>query len=364
MVKRVVIMAGGTGGHVFPGLAVAQELRARGIEIVWMGTRNGLEADVVPKSGIDIEWVTVSGLRGKRITSWLSAPFKLTSAVIQAMQILLRRKPIAVLGMGGFVTGPGGMAAWLLRKPLIIHEQNAVAGMTNRMLAPLATRVLEAFPGTFAAKFNAEFTGNPVRGDISALASPEQRLQGRSGALRLLVIGGSLGAQVLNEMVPAAIAQFSNDQRPDIWHQTGKRNLESAKGHYKTANVTARVEPFITDMAAAYSWADLVLCRAGALTVAELAAAGLPSILVPYLHAVDDHQTRNAAYLTNAHAAVLIPQLQLSVDKLVQTLRDFCSTPSQWDRDKLLSMAKTARHLAKPDATSKVADYCLEAANV
>lgn len=363
MVARIVIMAGGTGGHVFPGLAVAQELRARGVEIIWMGTRNGLEADVIPKAGIDMEWVTVSGLRGKGIKSWLVAPFKLTTAIFEAIKILRRCKPNAVLGMGGFVTGPGGMAAWLLRKPLIIHEQNAVAGMTNRLLAPLANKVLEAFPGTFAANVKAEFTGNPVRSDIAALAPPTERLQGRNGVLRLLVIGGSLGAQVLNEAVPAAIAKFDADQRPDVWHQTGKRNFESTTSNYRATNVTAKVEPFITDMAAAYNWADLVICRAGALTVAELATAGLPSILIPYLHAVDDHQTRNAAYLTHAHAAVLIPQPELNADKLAQALRSFYVT-TQCDRPKLLNMATTARQLAKADATHKVADYCLEAAHV
>lgn len=363
MVARIMIMAGGTGGHVFPGLAVAQELRARGVEIVWMGTRKGLEAEVVPKAGIDIAWVTISGLRGKGIISWLSAPIKLARAVIQAMRIVHRYKPAAILGMGGFVAGPGGIAAWLLRRPLIIHEQNAVAGMTNRMLAPLAAKVLEAFPNTFPVKLKAEFTGNPVRSDIAALAPPEQRLQGRAGALRLLVIGGSLGAQVLNEAVPAAIAQLSLDQRPEVWHQTGKRNVDSAKSNYLNAKVEAKVEPFITDMAAAYAWADLVLCRAGALTIAELAAAGLPSILVPYTYAVDDHQTHNAAYLTNAHAAALIPQQQLTAAKLAQALQDFCLSAAQCDRSRLLSMATTARHLAKPDATRKVADCCMEVAH-
>jgi UDP-N-acetylglucosamine--N-acetylmuramyl-(pentapeptide) pyrophosphoryl-undecaprenol N-acetylglucosamine transferase len=351
---RVMIMAGGTGGHVFPALAVAAELRERGAEVFWLGTRQGLEAKVVPAAGIVMEWVSVSGLRGKGVAAWLTAPWRLLWAAVQVLAVIMRRRPVVVLGMGGFVTGPGGVVTWLLRKPLVIHEQNAVAGLTNRMLAPLAQRVLEAFPGTFHGK-HVIHTGNPVRRDIAGLPVPEDRFAGRSGVLRLLVLGGSLGARALNEVVPAAIAQLSF--RPEIWHQAGSRNLEEALDLYRNVAVTARVEPFINDMAAAYGWADLVVCRAGALTVAELAAAGVGAILVPYPHAVDDHQTRNAAFLSEAGAAVVIQQREFTRDRLRDLLAALV------DRSRLLAMAQAARRLALPQATATVAQLCWEAAN-
>ena len=351
---RVMIMAGGTGGHVFPALAVAAELRERGAEVFWLGTRQGLEAKLVPAANIPMEWVSVSGLRGKGMVAWLLAPWRLLWAALQVLAVMLRQRPVVVLGMGGFVTGPGGIMTWLLRKPLVIHEQNAIAGLTNRLLAPLAQRVLEAFPGTFRGK-HVSHTGNPVRRAIAALPAPEERFAGRSGALRLLVLGGSLGARALNEVVPAAIAQMSF--RPEVWHQAGGRNLEETLDHYRNAAVTARVEPFIDDMAAAYGWADLVVCRAGALTVAELAAAGVAAVLVPYPHAVDDHQTRNAAYLSDAGAAVVIQQRELTGDKLCELLASFA------DRSRLLVMAQTARRLARPQAAATVAELCWEVAD-
>ena len=350
---RVMIMAGGTGGHVFPALAVAAELRERGAEVFWLGTRQGLEAKLVPAAGITMEWVSVSGLRGKGAAAWLLAPWRLLWAAMQVLAVMLRQRPVVVLGMGGFVTGPGGIVTWLLRKPLVIHEQNAIAGLTNRLLAPLALRVLEAFPGTFRGK-HVVHTGNPVRRAIADLPTPEARFAGRSGALRLLVLGGSLGARALNEVVPATIANMPS--RPEIWHQTGSRNLDETLGHYRHAAVTARVEPFIDDMAAAYGWADLVVCRAGALTVAELAAAGVGAILVPYPHAVDDHQTRNAAYLTDAGAAVVIQQRDLTRDSLRELFA------SCLDRARLSAMARAARCLAQPQAAATVAALCWEAA--
>jgi UDP-N-acetylglucosamine--N-acetylmuramyl-(pentapeptide) pyrophosphoryl-undecaprenol N-acetylglucosamine transferase len=348
---RVMIMAGGTGGHVFPALAVAAELRARGAEVFWLGTRQGLEAKVVPSAGIDMEWVAVSGLRGRGAVAWILAPWRLLLAALQVLAVMVRQRPVVVLGMGGFVTGPGGVVTWLLRKPLVIHEQNAIAGLTNRLLAPLAQRVLEAFPGTFHNE-RVVLTGNPVRRAIVELPGPEQRLAGRNAVLRLLVLGGSLGARALNEVVPQAIAYLPS--RPEIWHQAGSRNIDEARECYRRAGVSARVEAFIDDMAAAYAWADLVVCRAGALTVAELAAAGVAAILIPYPHAVDDHQTRNAAYLADAGAAVVVQQRDITPQKLREVLA------SLFDRSRLIAMAQAARRLSQPQAAAAVAEQCWE----
>lgn len=356
---RILIMAGGTGGHVFPALAVADYLRAEGHEVIWLGTRAGLEAEVVPRAGYALSYISVSGLRGKSWLSWLLAPTKLSLAFLQSLKILLSLRPQAVLGMGGFVTGPGGFSAWLLDKPLIIHEQNAVAGLTNRLLAALANKVLEGFPGSFPAKRKALHVGNPVRAEIAALPDPARQSAAHHGPLRLLVLGGSLGAQALNELVPRALQTMSREERPEVWHQAGARNIEAAQRHYAQAGVTARVVPFIDDMAEAYAWADLVLCRAGALTVAELACAGVAAILVPYPHAVDDHQTHNANTLVRAGAAVSVPQTQLSAEFLRATLLRFYGS-----RERLLEMARAARALARPSAAADVAKQCLEAAHV
>lgn len=358
---RVLIMAGGTGGHVFPALAVAEELRAQGVEVIWMGTRKGLEADVIPRAGFEMEWVSISGLRGKGLSSWVLAPFKLALAMMQSLVIIMRRRPMMVLGVGGFVTGPGGFVAWLLRKPLVIHEQNALAGMTNRWLSRCATKVLEAFPGTFPAQSKVVATGNPVRAEITALPSPEQRMAERRGKLHILIVGGSLGAQTFNQVVPECIQSLASNCQPEIWHQAGRRHIDAARESYQRAGVTARVEPFIEDMATAYAWADLVLCRAGALTISELAAAGVASILVPYPYAVDDHQTHNAAYLVKVGAALLLPQSQFSIEALNTVLSQFCS-PQDHGRERLLKMAMAARQLAKPRATHEVVQWCLEAA--
>ncbi|MDQ2695681.1 MAG: undecaprenyldiphospho-muramoylpentapeptide beta-N-acetylglucosaminyltransferase, partial [Pseudomonadota bacterium] len=285
----VMIMAGGTGGHVFPALAVAEWLRRRDVPVVWMGTRRGLEATLVPKAGIPVEWIGVAGLRSSGWRRGLMAPVMLAQALGQAAVALGRCRPRVVLGMGGFVSGPGGLMAWLRRIPLVIHEQNAVAGLTNRWLARFADQVLEAFPDSFPAARHARCTGNPVRQAIADLLPPAARFAGRRGPARLLVVGGSQGALALNQLVPQALARLP--ERPEVWHQAGGRLLEAARTAYAQAGVSARLEPFIDDMAGAYGWADLVLCRAGALTVAELAAAGVGAVLVPFPYAVDDHQT-------------------------------------------------------------------------
>jgi UDP-N-acetylglucosamine--N-acetylmuramyl-(pentapeptide) pyrophosphoryl-undecaprenol N-acetylglucosamine transferase len=378
MVMRVLIMAGGTGGHVFPALAVAERLRDQGVEVVWMGTRQGLEADIVPRAGFSMEWVSVAGLRGKGLMSWLLAPLRLGRALLQVLVILLRCRPMAVLGMGGFVSGPGGLMAWLLKRPLLIHEQNAVAGLTNRLLARLADRVMQAFPRALPERFHPQFTGNPVRKEIAALAMPEQRFAGRQDGLRLLVLGGSLGAQALNEVVPQMLASLSVTRSIQVWHQAGQRNLEAAQTAYSESvgdserRHDIKLVPFIEDMAAAYGWADLVLCRAGALTVAELAAAGVAAILVPYPHAVDDHQTHNAAWLADAGAAILVPQSQLTpawlVDQLNQLWPEAHNDAGQGagivsERQLLLKMAQQARALARMDAAEQVAQACMEVAH-
>jgi UDP-N-acetylglucosamine--N-acetylmuramyl-(pentapeptide) pyrophosphoryl-undecaprenol N-acetylglucosamine transferase len=353
---RILVMAGGTGGHVFPALAVADELRARGVEVTWLGTRRGLEAEVVPRAGFPIDYISVSGLRGQGLLSWLAAPVRLLRALVQGRAVMRRRNPAAVLGMGGFVTGPGGLAAWLTRRPLLIHEQNARPGLTNRLLAPLAVRVMEAFPDTFGRRDLRQkvlHTGNPLRREF--VAEADNADISHDGPRRLLVVGGSLGAARLNAVVPEALAALDSTARPEVWHQAGKRNIDSARQIYAQVGVTARVEPFIDDMAAAYRWADLVLCRAGAMTVAELAAVGVASILVPYPFAVDDHQTANARYLADHDAAVLLPQSRLSAAHLRERLESF--TPVR-----LREMATAARNLALPDATIRVVDQCLEVA--
>lgn len=353
-----MLMAGGTGGHVFPALAVAQELRERGVCISWLGSVDSFESRVVPEQGIDIQLVNIKGLRGKGLAGWLSAPFKIFRALLQSARILRQRRPRVVLGMGGFVTGPGGLAARLLGIPLVIHEQNAVPGMTNGWLARLATRVFEAFPGSFSPATGAVACGNPVRREIATLPGPAVRLQGRTGPVRLLVVGGSLGAQALNRALPQVLADLEAGMRPQVRHQAGQGKSEATRAAYRALGVDADVSDFIQDMAAAYGWADLVVCRAGALTVSELAGAGVASILVPFPHAVDDHQTRNAGYLVQAGAARLLPQETLEREGLSEELQALLV-----DREQLLAMAVKARALAMPGATAVVADYCEEMAS-
>jgi UDP-N-acetylglucosamine--N-acetylmuramyl-(pentapeptide) pyrophosphoryl-undecaprenol N-acetylglucosamine transferase len=350
----VLIMAGGTGGHVFPALAVARLLIERNQPVVWLGTRKGLESQIVPREGIPLEAVRVGGLRRRGLLTWLLAPVQLAVAITDALSVLRRRRPRVVLGMGGFASGPGGFAAWLLGKPLIIHEQNAVAGLTNRLLAGLAREVLEAFPGSFSASVKTRVIGNPVRAEIFALPEPQRRLSDRQGPLRLLVLGGSQGARVLNETVPKAIGLLAPAIRPELWHQTGPATLELARLSYEQAGVVARTDAFIDDMASAYAWADVVICRAGALTIAELAAAGLPAVLVPFPGAVDDHQTRNAEYLVRAGAATLIAQSELSAERLAAEV-----SRVQADRSLVVERARRARSLARPRAAEELAERCL-----
>ncbi len=355
--RPVLIMAGGTGGHVFPGLAVARVLEQQGVPVVWLGTRQGLEARVVPDAGIAVEWLLIRGLRNKGLTGWLLGPLRLFRAVLQAMSVLRRRQPLAVLGMGGYAAAPGGVAAWLLRRPLVIHEQNAVAGLTNRCLARLASRVLSAFPAAFPERFAVEVVGNPVRADILRLGETPARAPVRGRRLRVLVVGGSLGAQVLNRAVPAACASLEESVRPVIRHQAGERTLGLAREAYATHGVEAEVTPFIDDMAEAYSWADLVICRAGALTVSELAVAGVPAILVPLPHAVDDHQTANARHLADNDAGWLLPESELSPRRLAALLTGAIEQP-----EALAGMSTRARELGWRDSAERVARHCLEVA--
>ncbi len=355
--RPILVLAGGPGGHVYPALAVAQALRQQSREIVWLGTHAGLESRVVPAAGIDMEWISVKGLRRKGVISLVLAPLQLLLALMQSLRVILKHKPAAVLGMGGFVSGPGGLAAWLLRRPLVIHEQNAVAGLTNRLLARLARVVLQAFPGSFSSNVKTETVGNPVRADIAALDEPAMRYAGRAGPLRLLVLGGSQGALALNKVVPAALALLPDELKPAVRHQAGARTLAAAQAAYEAHNIEVELRPFIEDMAEAYGWADLVVCRAGALTVAELSAAGLPAIFVPFPSAVDDHQTANARQMTNAGAAALMPEKDLSDENLAGLLKHWLAS-----RDALLQRALKSRALAHPDALRRITNYCLEAA--
>ncbi len=352
--STILIMAGGTGGHVFPGLAVADVLRSRGWRVVWMGAKTGMEARLVPARGYDMAWVRMSGVRGKGLVAKLLLPLNLLYAFWQCARAIFSIRPDVVLGMGGYVAFPGGMMASLLARPLAIHEQNSIAGLTNRVLAGVADRVFVAFPGALP---RGEWCGNPVREDIAALESPETRYAGRNGPLRLLVVGGSLGAQALNEIVPKALASFAPAERPQVVHQAGEKHLEQLRAHYSQAGVEGELVAFIEDMAVRYAQADLVICRAGATTVTELAAGGVPAVLVPFPHAVDDHQTANAKFLAGRGAAVLLPQAEATPERLASLLRSL-------DRTALVGMAAKAREAAKPDAARAVADACARMAGV
>ena len=352
--KPVLIMAGGTGGHIFPGLAVAEALRARGVPVVWLGAEGGMETKVVPAHGIELVTVPVGGLRGKGLKTRLLAPLMLARALVSSLSALRRIKPRSVLSMGGYVAGPGGVAARMTRRPLLVHEQNRVAGFTNRKLASHAQRVLAGFSDALP---NAEWVGNPVRGAIAALPSPRERMGSRSGRPRLLVLGGSLGARALNIALPQALALMSPSQRPEVLHQCGNRGIDEARAAYAKAGVEAQIVPFIEDMAGTYAWADLAVCRAGALTLAELTAAGLGAVLVPFPYAVDDHQTRNAEALVAAHAAELMQEKDLDVQQLAQRLEALLD-----NRERMIAMAGAARTLAKPDAADVIARACMEVA--
>ena len=351
MSRTILIMAGGTGGHIFPALAVAEKMRERGWRVVWMGNPEGMEARLVPQHGFEMVWVRFGALRGKGILRKLLLPFNLLRGFWQAQKAIRQVQPNVVLGMGGYITFPGGMMAALLGKPLVVHEQNSVAGLANRVLAGVADRIATGFPEVLA---KGVWAGNPVRPEIAKMAPPAERFAGRDGALHLLVIGGSLGAQALNEMVPQAMALLGENELPQIVHQAGEKHIEALKANYAAVGVPAHCVSFIEDMAGAYEWADLVVCRSGALTVAELAAAGVASILVPFPHAVDDHQTGNARFLVNVGGAFLLPQGELTPEAIA-LIRNY-------SRGQLLEMAEKARSLAKPDATEEVANICAEIA--
>jgi len=350
--RTILIMAGGTGGHIYPGLAVADALRAKNWTVVWLGAPNSMEAELVPKHGYHVAWVNFSGVRGKGLGRLVTLPFTLLRALWQSADAIFRHRPDVVLGMGGYITMPGGLMAAILRRPLVIHEQNSIAGMSNKVLAKLATRVLSGFPNVLK---NTTWCGNPVRADIAAVDEPEARFSGRSGKLNVLVVGGSLGAQALNEAMPKALAAMPEAERPQVLHQTGTKHFETVQQLYAQAAVTADIRPFLHDMANQYANADLVICRAGALTIAELATAGVASILIPFPFAVDDHQTHNARFLSEQGAAILLPQTELNAEKLAQLLREL-------SREKLLAIAQAARSLAKPDATQHVTRICEECA--
>ncbi len=354
--RTLLIMAGGTGGHIFPGLAVADAVKAAGWRVVWLGNPDGMEAKLVPGRGYEMVGLRFAALRGKGVLRKLLLPLNLLRGFWQALGKLKQIRPDVVLGMGGFVSFPGGMMAVLKGMPLVLHEQNSVAGLANKVLAVVADRILTGFPKVLK---KGEWSGNPVRPEIAALSPPEQRFAARmteDGPMHLLIIGGSLGAQILNETVPAALALLPQTERPQVVHQSGEKHLDALKSRYAQVGVKANCVSFIEDMAGAYEWADLVICRAGALTVAELAAAGVASILVPYPHAVDDHQTANARFLANAGAAILLPQSEMTAEKL--------SLLNKLGREQLLQMADKARALARPDATAIVAQTCMSLAKI
>ena len=379
--KKILIMAGGTGGHVFPGLAVAELWRAQGYQVTWFGTLHGLDAKLVPAAHLSFYQIKITGLRGKGLLGYLQAPWKILRATAQSIKLIRQLKPDVVLSMGGYVAGPGGIAAWLLRKPLIVHEQNAIPGTTNKLLSYFAKQILTAFPIAFKNHKKMRWVGNPIRASISELPIPATRLAGRTGALKILVLGGSQGAQKINRIIPELLAQFSESERPIVWHQTGAKHHEKTLQHYNSviAGVEARggaeadtlnaladkvpqrqdpepnVVPFIDDMTAAYNWADLVICRSGALTVSELAGAGVASILIPFPFAVDDHQTANAKVLVDVKAAIMIQERNLHVEQLSNLIQDLIS-----HREKLITMATQARTLAKPECTQQVVEICLK----
>ena len=354
MGQRVMVMAGGTGGHVFPALAVAEWLRDQGVDLVWLGTRDSFESRVVPEQGIPMEWIDIKGVRGSGWGRRFMAPFQILRAMFQAMQVLRRVRPTTVLGMGGFVSGPGGLMARLMGIPLVIQEQNRIPGLTNRLLSRIASRVFEAFPESFNT-VEAETCGNPVRREIERMESPQQRFAGRMAPMRLLIMGGSLGAKALNETVPQALALLPESTRPSVRHQCGEGHLQATEVAYRDAGVKADIHCFEEDMAEAYGWADLVICRAGALTVSELTAVGLAAVMVPYPYAVDDHQTLNARFLVDAGAALLMPQREMDAHSLSEQLEMLLNQP-----DYLRDMSVIARSLAKPDAAACVGQACLQ----
>ena len=379
--QGVLIMAGGTGGHIFPGLAVADSLRSAGVPVRWLGARGGMECDKVPAADIELDVVDISGLRGKGAASWLTMPFKLLRAVYQAFHVLGEHRPCCAISFGGYAAGPGGLAARLRGIPLVVHEQNRVPGMTNRTLARFASKILQAFPGSWEEKLQAITVGNPVRKAVVELDPPEKRLAGRQGPVRILLTGGSQGALALNRLLPEALGLLVETEEFQVRHQAGPRWVEETRAAYVEAGIpcrsdvsrdptqerttattvaahaapTAEVTDFIEDMASAYAWADVVVCRAGALTVSEIAAAGVAALFIPFPHAVDDHQTRNAEFLVESEAALLLQESQTDARKLANVL-----SPLAGDRARLASMAIRGRAVAVPDSADRVAGLCRE----
>lgn len=353
--NKILIMAGGTGGHVFPGLAVAHRMREKGIDVHWLGTEKGLEASWVPKEGFPLHRISISGVRGKGWKNWIVAPWRLLVAVYQSMKLIQEIRPDVILGMGGFVSGPGGIASWILRYPLVIHEQNAKPGLTNTYLAYLAKKVLEGFPNAFTNRSKVITTGNPVRTEIANLATPEVRFQNRKQGFNLLILGGSLGAAAINQLVPQALAKLPSNERPSVCHQTGEKHIQQTIKEYAQVEVDAEIKPFIFEMDKAYGWADIVICRAGALTIAELCAAGVGAILVPFPHAVDDHQTANANYMVRNNAATLIPQSSLTAQGLANLLKELYAS-----KQKCVAMAQAAYGLRQIQASDSVLKICEE----
>ncbi|MBX3709323.1 MAG: undecaprenyldiphospho-muramoylpentapeptide beta-N-acetylglucosaminyltransferase [Gammaproteobacteria bacterium] len=346
--KRVLIMAGGTGGHVFPGLAIANYLQQHGVDVHWLGTKQGMESRLVPEVNIPLHFITINGVRGKGIKTLMLAPFKIFLAIQQSMRVIKKIHPDITIGMGGFVSGPGGIASWLTRCPLIIHEQNAKVGLTNRALACFSKRILEGFPTAFTPRSKVMTIGNPVRHELEHLPPPQERLIPNHAPFRLLILGGSLGAKALNEVVPRAIAKLKHEERPEIWHQTGEKHYAAAKKAYESMGVQANLTPFIKNMAHAYAWTNMVLCRAGALTVTELCAVGVGAIFVPFPFAVDDHQTANADFMVKHKAALCIQQSELTEDRLADVVKQFSQSPeSRFD------MAKAAYQLRRVNVAER-----------
>lgn len=353
--QKVLIMAGGTGGHVYPALSVAEKLIGQNVIVEWLGTRRGIENDLVPKKNLPLHFVSISGLRGKNILRWVMLPWQLSRAVVQALLLIKRIKPDLVLGLGGFASGPGGLAAWLLSKPLVIHEQNAVPGTTNRWLNKLSTCSLQAFPNSLRG---ATTVGNPIRDNIVSMAPPQERLIGQHKKPRLLILGGSLGALKLNQLIPESLSGIEKSQRPEVWHQTGSAHHQFTLNLYNKLGVDGRVEPFVDSMHLAYGWADLVICRAGALTVSEISSAGVAAVFIPYPYAIDDHQAKNAQYLVEKNAALVIDEEELNVEKLKQLF-----TETLTNKQQLVKMAVNAREASVSDAAENVAAKCMELIN-
>lgn len=354
--NKIMILAGGTGGHVMPALAVAQHLQRQNVSVHWLGTHHGIEARLVPAAHIPISYIEIEGIRRNGLMKWLSAPVRIFRAILQSIKVFRRERPSCVLSMGGYVAGPGGIAAWVLGIPLVVHEQNAIGGFTNRILSRFAKKVMVAFPKALKHKETVMEVGNPIRKEILEIPPPDIRYTQTDSPLTLLILGGSQGAKTLNETVPKALALLPAEKRPHVYHQTGKHSFAETKKAYETLGIKAHVVEFIDDMQSAYAQADMLIARSGALTISEVAAVGIPSIFIPFPYAVDDHQKYNARYLSDQQGAFLIDQKQLTPENLAQKLLELIDSPLR-----RIEIAKICRNLAKPEATVLVAEQCLRA---